>query len=241
MSRDSASAAPARPLNVLVLYDGTSLAVNTTRDYLDSFHLFSRHRVCYAHAVFEAPLAFSLDLFDAILIHYSVRMPMRHHLSSAFFRPLQEYRGLKVLFLQDEYEHSGLTRERITQLGIDVVFTCVPPEHVPGVYAGVPPRVEFFQTLTGYLPLHREAPRPIRPLRQRPLLIGYRGRALPYYLGRLAQEKVLIGRRLRHLPGPPVALRHRVGRGQARLRGQLARVPPELPDHARHRERQQRV
>jgi hypothetical protein len=187
-----------RPLNLLVLYDGGSVPVSTTRDYLKSFRLFSRHRVYYAHAVFEAPLRFSLSLFDAVLIHYSVRMPMRHHLSSAFFRALQKYQGLKVLFLQDEYEHTRLTCERITQLGIDVVFTCVPPRHTARVFAGVPEHVEFFPTLTGYLPLDWDSSQSsIRPLQQRPFLIGYRGRPLAYHYGRLAHEKVQIARTMR--------------------------------------------
>ncbi len=194
MSRESG---PARPLNILILYDGVSVPVNTIRDHMDSFRLFSRHRIHYAHAAFEALLRFPLSLFDAIIIHYCVRLPMRHHLSSAFFRALQEYRGLKALFIQDEYEHTWLTSERITQLGIDVVFTCVPPSHVRSVYSRVPQRVEFFQNLTGYVPLNFDSTQPVRPLEQRPFLIGYRGRPLSYHYGRLAHEKVLIARRMR--------------------------------------------
>lgn len=196
MSSDSRSA-PVRPLNLLVLYDGCSVPINAVRDHMDSFRLFSRHQIYYAHATFEAPLRFSLALFDAVLIHFCVRMPMRQHLSSAFLKALQEYRGLKVLFLQDEYEHTGLTCQRITQLGIDVVFTCVPPPHVGTVFAGVPQRVEFFHNLTGYLPLGLDTTQPARPLEHRAFLIGYRGRPLGYQFGRLGREKVLIAQRMR--------------------------------------------
>ncbi len=186
-----------RPLNILILYDGVGMPVNAIRDHAEAFHLFSRHRLCYVHSAFEAPLRFPLSLFDAVIVHFGLRLPMRHHLSSAFYKPLGEYQGLKALFIQDEYDHPWLSSERIAQLGIDVVFTNVPPQHVPTVYARVPERVEFFQNLTGYLPLNFDFTQPVRPFEQRPVLIGYRGRPLGYNYGRLGYEKVLIARRMR--------------------------------------------
>jgi len=186
-----------RPLNILILYDGVSVPVNAIRDHMEAFRLFSRHRIYYAHAAFEAPLRFSLALFDAVVLHFSLRLPMRHHLSSAFYQPLREYQGLKALFIQDEYDHPWLSSERIAQLGIDVVFTNIPPQHVRTVYARVPERVEFFQNLTGYLPLNFDFTQPVRPLQQRPLLVGYRGRPLAYNYGRLGNEKIVIARRMR--------------------------------------------
>ena len=73
-------------LNFLILYDGAALHTNTVRDHLQSFGLFSRHQVYYAHAVNEAPLDFSLDQFDVVIVHYSVRLCQRWHISPPIAR-----------------------------------------------------------------------------------------------------------------------------------------------------------
>ena len=68
-----------------------------------------------------------------------------------FARALRRYRGLKVLFLQDEYENTAATHDAIEKLGIDLVFTCVPQSSIRQVYpeerfGGV----RFVPILTGY-------------------------------------------------------------------------------------------
>jgi hypothetical protein len=56
--------------------------------------------------------------------------------------------------------------------------------------------VDFHTTLTGYVPEgHADLPRP--HLSQRPVVVGYRGRALHARYGHLAREKLLIGERMR--------------------------------------------
>ena len=123
-------------------------------------------------------------------------MPALAHLS-AHSPALSRYAGLKALFIQDEYENTWLASEWITRLGIQVVFTCVPAGHIRRVYSRVAVGVEFFQNLTGYLPLHIGPGKRHRPLCERPILIGYRGRVLPYHYGRLAREKTTIGQIMR--------------------------------------------
>lgn len=183
-------------LNILVLFDQGSLHTKTTRDYLDSFGLFSGHNVYYAHATQEAPLGFSLDLFDAVLIHYSVRLCYTWHISSHFAVALERYRGLKVLFIQDEYENTQTAGDWMNKLGLDVVFSNVPPAYLRRIYPRVNhQRVEWKQALTGYAPLGIDS-RP-RPMAQRSVAIGYRVRQLPFRYGKLGWEKFFIGQQMR--------------------------------------------
>jgi hypothetical protein len=188
----------ARPLNVLVLYDSAAVYTNTVREHLNSFARFSRHRVAYAPAPAGVPLTFSLDPFDVVILHYSIRLAFDWHLSAEFAWALKRFDGLKVAFLQDEYDHTWRACQWIDQLGVRLVFTCVPPQHVRAIYSKVDHnRVMFEQTLTGYLPMDADLSKHIRPLAERRVVIGYRGRALPFRYGRLAREKLMIGVRMR--------------------------------------------
>jgi glycosyltransferase involved in cell wall biosynthesis len=183
--------------NILVLYDTHSTHVNTIKEHLRSFSLYSRHSVYYAAATGAASAA-DLSLFDVVVIHHCVRVNLENHLSQANYRALREFPGLKVLFIQDEYDTTEIARRAIESLGIHVVFTCVPQEFIPCVY---PPKrfpaVEFVPTLTGFIPAEFRADH--RPISERPILLGYRGRALPYWYGDLGREKVLIAKRMKEI------------------------------------------
>lgn len=185
-------------LNLLILYDQASVHINTVRDHLDSFRLYSRHNVSYANAVGQESLRFPLDLFDVVIVHYSVRLAFNGHLAPEFAEALRQLPALKVLFIQDEYDNTWRACHWINQLGIRVVFSCVPLQHVPKIYSRVDRnQVEFFPVLTGYLPLHLDYNLRALPLPRRPIVIGYRGRPLPYRYGRLSREKLVIGQRMR--------------------------------------------
>ncbi len=181
-----------RRLNILILYDCSAVHINTVYDHLASFSYFSRHNIFYSPSTYQEELNFSLECFDVIIIHYSVRLAYDYHLAPAFRAGLSRFNGLKALFIQDEYEHTWHASQMINELGIRLVFTCVPPDHVRTIYARVQEGVEFVQVLTGYLPLEFHE-RPTLPLRERKIAIGYRGRELPWRFGNLSREKFLIG------------------------------------------------
>jgi hypothetical protein len=192
--------APDNPLNVLVLYDAGAVFTNTVREHLESFARFSHHRVTFAPAAAGFPLPFSLDGFDAVVIHYSIRLAYDWHLSPEFAWALKTFRGLKAVFIQDEYDQTWRASQWITQLGVRLVFTCVPLEHVRTIYSKVDPtRTTFVPNLTGYLPNDPEAGPDVRSPAERRLVIGYRGRELPFRYGRLAREKLMIGVRMKEV------------------------------------------
>lgn len=191
---------PKQRLNVLILYDYDSTYVNTIAEHLQSFTYFSRHHIFYATATHEAVCTADLAYFDAVVIHYSIRLSRQDHLSASYAEAIETFRGLKILFIQDEYDTTEIARAWIEKLGIQLVFTCVPKAYLGRVY---PPerfsRVEFVPTLTGYVPISLEHQTIWKPLSERPFLLGYRGRELPYWYGNLGRDKLLIGQKMRRI------------------------------------------
>jgi hypothetical protein len=140
----------------------------------------------------------ALELFDVIVVHYSVRLSIESHLSEDFLRRLDGFGGARVLFIQDEYDNTETARRWIERLDFDLVYTCVPEEFVEDVYPSARfPRTRFVSTLTGYPPIDVGQDTRWRPLGERRTLIGYRGRDLPFWYGDLGQEKIVIAQRMK--------------------------------------------
>jgi hypothetical protein len=194
------------PLNLLILYDRRSLHVPTIREHLESFARYSRNKIYYVCATFgvtdhePAICQVDMSIFDAVIIHYSVRLSLTNHLSESFANHLRHYGGFKILFIQDEYDNVNTACDWIKDLGIHLVFSCVPLNFLDRVYPKDKfPLVEFIPTLTGYVPYKAEHFGNLKPHGDRKYLIGYRGRALPYWYGRLGQEKFLIGKTMKDI------------------------------------------
>src|SRR5262245_61753945 len=188
---------PSRQLSrVLMIHDGRHLSVKTIFHSLECFKRHSPFDFYFADS--RVPCCYDFNYFDAVIVHYSVRYCWGS-LPKDFQEALRTYRGLKALFVQDEYDRVHVTWEAISLLGIDVVFTVVPREEVPKVYPPERfPRTTFVSVLTGYIPeqLERlETP----PPEDRALLIGYRGRELAWWYGDLGREKLLIGQRMKSI------------------------------------------
>src|SRR6185295_14996266 len=102
----------------------------------------SRHDVLYAPGVRSAALPIDLGAFDGVIVHYSVRLSLPSFISPAFAERLPSFSGIKLLYIQDEYDNTETARSWIERLGFDVVFSCVPPESVEAVY----PKARFPRT-----------------------------------------------------------------------------------------------
>jgi hypothetical protein len=187
-----------RRRRVLVLYDPGWVRVKTAWHYLESFYRYSDCAVSYVASTASCP--FDLAYFDAVVIHYSVKVCYPGHLDASFEKALRRYTGLKALILQDEYEATDAACRAISELGIGLVFTCVPKPYIRQVYPpAMVPGVDFVNVLTGYVSADIDDVGPIRPIRERPILIGYRGRDNGWWYGDLYQEKVTIGRRMQEI------------------------------------------
>jgi hypothetical protein len=190
-------ASRARTLCILVLYDDRALQTCYVREHLESLRRHSRHAVYYAAANAGRDLRFSLDPFDAVLIHFSIRLAYDWHFSPTFAEALVRFRGAKVAMIQDEYDLPQVACRWIRRLHLQCVFTTTSDKDRESFY----PRdevgdIEFRRVLTGYVPACLETARP-PSLAERPIHVGYRGRVLPYWYGLLAREKHEIGARTR--------------------------------------------
>ena len=201
LSARTLAAGRKRSLNMAILYDDRSLHINTIREHVEAFRKYSRHEVYFVPVTGPWPLAademrreVDLSLFDVLVLHYSVRTSLVDHLSEQFARQIEQHAGIKILFLQDEYDSTETTRRWMDRLRFDIVYTCVPPEGREYVFPSERfPDTAFLHTLTGYVPEDAGLDAFATPIRDRKTLIGYRGRVLPHIYGWLGYEKYRIG------------------------------------------------
>ncbi len=93
--------------NVVVLYDSGSTHVATIREHLEALGRYSKHHIHYLPATGAAAPDLSgidLDMFDVAILHYSVRLSIANHLIEPVASALERFNGLKIAFLQDEYD-----------------------------------------------------------------------------------------------------------------------------------------
>lgn len=181
-------------MNVLFLYNSSQTYTSTVYEHLSSFYKYSENNIFFAHHDPIKQLFIDLSAFDAIVIHYTIRLPF-DQISDANANLLSNYSGLKILFIQDEYDYTQNVWRWIKRLGIKLVFTVVPEASVEQVYPPEQfPGVQFVSVLTGYVPDNIGIEFETKtPPSKRELIIGYRGRCLPIRYGELGMEKILVG------------------------------------------------
>ena len=188
----------ARRPDVLVVYSAYPTRA-TLHDALYSFRRYADARVHYLNLrMRRAPGFLRRVHFDLVVFHttfFSNRFDTEL-LERTFERaaPLAVLDAVKVILPQDEFINTDAVNRFIADFGIDAVFSVMPPDQWPALYAGVSPRVRIHQGLTGYLDDKRvgEIERIRAREAERPIDIGYRtaGRPLPWFgrHGYLKQE-----------------------------------------------------
>ncbi len=188
---------PAPVLNVLILYNEPSIIVGTIKDHLYAFGKYSRHNIVLVDSLAADKLIPDLSPFDAVVLHNSVHFTRRSHLSEAFCERMVCYKGVKVLFLQDEYRQINSTARQIRRLAISLVFSTVNREIAAEVYHHSWLKdVRFEFLLTGYVPpglVEYQVPDFV----DRPIDVSYRARKLSAWYGEFARQKWQIGERFR--------------------------------------------
>jgi len=142
----------------------------------------------------DLKLNVDLNCFDAIIIHYSIFIAIEQYISVKSRYQIAKFSGAKVVFLQDEYRFIDRSINAMHELGVDIVFTCVPEHSIQAVYptqrmSGI----RVINTLTGYPSDYLSTLNPI-PLKKRCYDVSYRGRRYPDWHGRMGREKFEIGK-----------------------------------------------
>jgi hypothetical protein len=179
-------------LSILLLCDDNPRHASTILEHIGALKRYSRHRVRTFNPRRLSHRFLDFDEFDAVVIHYSLLSSSEDFLHHTYREALARYRGLKVQFIQDEYRWIDEITGVIRQMGVHVLFSCLPLEEAQRVYGPRLPGVTLVPTLTGYVPdslVGAEVP----PPEARPIDIGYRARNLPFWLGDLGRQKYLIG------------------------------------------------
>lgn len=184
---------------ILCVYAESQTYTNTVYEHLCSFKKYSKYSWFYCDFQNLKQVLSTCNKFQVIVIHYSVRLPFGQ-INQAVQLILKNLRAIKVLFIQDEYDHTNATINIMKKIAFDLVFTVVPEASIGKIYSKYNfPKTRFVSNLTGYVPekmesLFLRAPPPSK----RDLTVGYRGRKLPIRYGRLAQEKFIIGSRVKN-------------------------------------------
>ena len=185
--------------NILCIYSATQTYTSTVFEHLDSFRKYSKFAWAYLDIAEFNNESLDVEFYDAIVIHYSIRLPFGQ-VSDLGIQKLIRFQGLKILFIQDEYDNTNVVKKIIDSIPFELVFTVVPTHSIEKIY----PSNEFHQTrfisnLTGYVPdgLISQL-KDLTPLSRRSIIIAYRGRPLPIRYGRLGQEKIAIGQHVRN-------------------------------------------
>ena len=191
--------------SILLLCDESRGHAANVLQHIEALASLSEHDVYRFNPVDRPGACRLLDPseFDAVLIHYTVSLLSPRYLPQPLPERLTRYEGLKMQFIQDEYRSVDAVTAAMRNLGIDVLFTCVPEPAAGQIYDSRLPGVTRIFTLPGYVP-DELVGRAVPPAAQRPVDVGYRGRELPIWVGRLGREKAEIGRAF---------LEHAAGRG----------------------------
>ena len=180
-------------LNILLLCDRPWNISANVHQHLAALVKHPRHKVWEVPVLGDIPEALDLDRFDAIVIHYTLVLCNETYVSAQTRARLREFKGLKAVFIQDEYRFINNTIAALKDIGADLLFTCVPEPEIEKVYAkSALPDLTAVNVLTGYVDeslFDFDPP----PLATRPFDVGYRARKVPFWLGEKGREKWRIG------------------------------------------------
>lgn len=140
----------------------------------------------------NVPKDFPLEEFDVVILHYSVFLAVDAYVSPRLKKRLQAFKGVKCIFLQDEYRFVNETLQNIKKVGFDIIFTCVPENEIENVYPQhLIPKTKRINVLTGYVPEELLTIQ-VKELSKRKYDVSYRGRKYPAWHGQLGLEKWVI-------------------------------------------------
>lgn len=197
-------------MNVLILYALYEKKPRKTIE--DSLYCFSRYdrknRYYYLNILDSFSVAdivaceTEIEKISLLIIHYSA-IAMRYdpnwwkkHYAS-ILRLLKRFKCPKIIIPQDEYNYTADLQRIISEANIDVILTCAYAEDYETLYPKSLGYKNIQTVYTGYVDedtLHKiQSKKRI----ERIFDIGYRARALPYWLGRHAQLKIELANRFR--------------------------------------------
>ena len=179
-------------MNILLLCDYHKNVAQNMIDHIESFSLYSKHKIFRLPIFGNIPKKLNIHDFDGVIIHYSLSILDQQYVSLQLIQILREFRGLKIIFAQDEYKFVNKFCDLVNFMQMDFVFTCIPKQKTKKIYSKIE-KAKVITVLTGYISEkmildYKNVP----DLSQRNIDVFYRTREIPYYLGDLGYEKTKI-------------------------------------------------
>lgn len=179
-------------LLLLCEYPKNGCNASAITDSIEAFRR-SRHEVTIISGRGNLHLMTNFHQYDAIVIHWTIHTVGNNYLSDSTRYEIINFDGPIVQMLQDEYRYINAVTSSVRQLGVDVLYSCVPERSMRQVYPEHKlPNVRIVNYLTGYVP-DRLKGLERRPVRERPIDVFYRGRTSPLWYGKLGEQKRCIG------------------------------------------------
>jgi len=190
------------PVNGILLIYHHWLTQNapTIMEHIGAFERHSRFRIWKVNTELGFPEGLRNLEFQVILLHYSLFGWYPFRVNDRFLDYIgQSQSSYKIAFFQDEYRYWPARAELLDRQGIDCVYTLVEPAYFKDTYQKKTRVPKLVYNLAGYVSdeLVQRGQRLTKPDGERTIDIGYRGRQLPFYMGKGSQEKHLIALRFR--------------------------------------------
>jgi hypothetical protein len=183
---------------ILLLYHFTPPYATTVLEHAGAFARYSRFPVWSLNTNEGFPEALRDLQFRVVVLHYSLFGSSRYMLGEPFLDYLASRpESLTIAFFQDECYYCRQRFAFVDDYSVDWIYTLLRPKEAAQVYGENTHGPRLLPTIPGFVgeELLRKARRFSQPDQQRTIDVGYRARSLPFYLGRGAQEKHLIGER----------------------------------------------
>jgi hypothetical protein len=189
---------------ILLLYHFTPPYATTVLEHAGAFDRYSRFPVWSVNTEEGFPAALHDLRFRIVVLHYSLFGSSHYMLSAQFLDYLRRSpESLTIAFFQDECYYCRQRFSFIDEYSVDWIYTLLRPKEAAQVYGEHTHGPRLLSTIPGFVgeELLLKAQRYARPDHLRTVDVGYRARSLPYYMGRGAQEKHLIGEQFLALAG----------------------------------------
>ena len=132
-------------LDVLLLANG-DYSAGCCLDYINAIQNNSKHRVTvrnpmaksrYDKLFLRPYISLKNDSgksFDIIIIHYSICIIFRNYISLLLRKKIRDFKGLKVVIIQDEYRWINKILNEMVYLNVDCIVSLLDKENINKVY-----------------------------------------------------------------------------------------------------------
>ena len=186
-----------QPINAILLIYNHPIEVNaaTIMEHIHGFQRHSEYKVFLINSLMGFPPFLWQYEFSVIVLHYSLfSLPIA--MCQNFINYLKRSRcSYKIVFFQDEHRYWPERSAFLNHCDINCVYTLLDERWFEDTYRKKTNVKHLIHNIPGYVTTEIEemARKYYKPQSQRTVDIGYRGRRLPYYMGRESQEKHIIG------------------------------------------------